>query len=126
MAARPEAARSGRVDQVRRPPRDRRQPALSDPDFFGRVKREFINSSADFIEADLRNPLLSRVLPSTEVDTVVHCGILWYPEEGKPAPAEEASGAPSRDSGGGTGPLSFGSEAVAGDPAPLAKSADPV
>jgi UDP-glucose 4-epimerase len=41
----------------------------------------------DFIEADLRSPLLSRVLPSTEADTVVHCGIIWYPEPGKPARA---------------------------------------
>jgi UDP-glucose 4-epimerase len=41
----------------------------------------------DFIEADLRSPLLSRLLPSTEADTVVHCGILWYPESGKPARA---------------------------------------
>jgi UDP-glucose 4-epimerase len=41
----------------------------------------------DFIEADLRSPLLSRLLPSTEADTVVHCGILWYPEPGKPARA---------------------------------------
>ena len=31
-------------------------------------------------------PLLSRLLPATEVDTVVHCGILWYPEPGKPGP----------------------------------------
>ena len=31
----------------------------------------------DFIEADLRGALISRLLPSTEVDTVVHCGILW-------------------------------------------------
>jgi UDP-glucose 4-epimerase len=29
----------------------------------------------------------SRLLPSTEVDTVVHCGILWYPEPDKPARA---------------------------------------
>jgi UDP-glucose 4-epimerase len=41
----------------------------------------------DFIEADLRSPLLSRLLPGTEADTVVHCGILWYPEPGKPARA---------------------------------------
>src|SRR4051795_5007470 len=41
----------------------------------------------DFIEADIRSPLVSRILPGTEVDTVVHCGILWYPEEGKPASA---------------------------------------
>ena len=39
----------------------------------------------DFIEADVRSAVISRVLPSTEVDTVVHCGILWYPEPGKPA-----------------------------------------
>jgi UDP-glucose 4-epimerase len=39
----------------------------------------------DFIEADLRSALISRLLPATEVDTVVHCGILWYPEPGKPA-----------------------------------------
>jgi UDP-glucose 4-epimerase len=39
----------------------------------------------DFIEADIRNPLLSRLLPGTRADTVVHCGILLYPEPGKPA-----------------------------------------
>src|SRR5215216_7473342 len=38
----------------------------------------------DFIEADIRSPLLSRLLPGTEADTIVHCGILWYPEAGKP------------------------------------------
>src|ERR671924_1356912 len=41
----------------------------------------------DFIEADIRTPLLSRLLPGTGADTVVHCGILWYPEPGKPARA---------------------------------------
>lgn len=41
----------------------------------------------DFIEADVRSALISRLLPQTEVDTVVHCGILWYPEPGKPARA---------------------------------------
>jgi UDP-glucose 4-epimerase len=41
----------------------------------------------DFIEADLRSALLSRLLPATEADTIVHCGILWYPEPGKPAKA---------------------------------------
>jgi UDP-glucose 4-epimerase len=41
----------------------------------------------DFIEADIRSPLLSRLLPGTRADTVVHCGILLYPEEGKPARA---------------------------------------
>jgi UDP-glucose 4-epimerase len=41
----------------------------------------------EFIEADIRNPVLSRILPGTEADTVVHCGILLYPEPGKPARA---------------------------------------
>jgi len=41
----------------------------------------------DFIEADLRSALLSRLLPVTEADTVVHCGIHWYPQPGKPARA---------------------------------------
>jgi len=40
--------------------------------------------ATEFIEADLRSSSLSRLLPSTEVDTVVHCGILWYPEPGRP------------------------------------------
>ena len=39
----------------------------------------------DFIEADIRGPLLSRLLPGIGADTVVHCGILWYPEPDKPA-----------------------------------------
>lgn len=41
----------------------------------------------DYIEADIRSNVLSRLLPATEVDTVVHCGILWYPEPGRPARA---------------------------------------
>jgi UDP-glucose 4-epimerase len=41
----------------------------------------------EFIECDIRSPVLSRLLPGTEVDTVVHCGILWYPEPGKPSRA---------------------------------------
>jgi UDP-glucose 4-epimerase len=39
----------------------------------------------DFIQADIRSPVLSRLLPPTAADTVVHCGILWYPERGRPA-----------------------------------------
>jgi len=39
----------------------------------------------DFIEADIRSPVLSRLLPQTEADTVVHCGVLWYPERARPA-----------------------------------------
>jgi len=38
----------------------------------------------ELIEADIRNPLFSRLLPTTEADTVVHCGFLWYPARGKP------------------------------------------
>ena len=41
----------------------------------------------EFIRADVRNPLLSRLLPQTEVDTVVHCDVLLVPEPGK-APAQ--------------------------------------
>src|SRR5687768_9665642 len=41
----------------------------------------------DYIEAEIRSAVLSRLLPATEVDTVVHCGILWYPEPGRPARA---------------------------------------
>ena len=43
--------------------------------------------STEFIEADIRNPVISRILPGLEPDVVVHCGILWYPEPGKPARA---------------------------------------
>jgi UDP-glucose 4-epimerase len=38
----------------------------------------------DFIEADVRSSVISRLLPVTEADTVVHCGILLYPQAGKP------------------------------------------
>jgi UDP-glucose 4-epimerase len=38
----------------------------------------------EFIEADIRNPALSRLLPSTAADTIVHCGIQLYPEPGRP------------------------------------------
>lgn len=41
----------------------------------------------ELIEVDLRSPTLSRVLPATGVDTVVHCGVLWFPGPGKPARA---------------------------------------
>jgi UDP-glucose 4-epimerase len=41
----------------------------------------------ELIEVDIRSPVLSRLLPSTGVDTVVHCGIVWYPEPDKPARA---------------------------------------
>jgi UDP-glucose 4-epimerase len=40
--------------------------------------------ATEYIEADVRSTVLSRLLPSTGVDTVVHCGILWYPEPGRP------------------------------------------
>src|ERR687898_2134486 len=38
----------------------------------------------EFIEADIRSPVLSRLLPALEPDTLVHCGFLWYPARGKP------------------------------------------
>jgi UDP-glucose 4-epimerase len=44
-------------------------------------------NQVDFIEADIRSPLISRLLPGMDVDTVVHCGIYWYPEPGKPSRA---------------------------------------
>jgi UDP-glucose 4-epimerase len=37
----------------------------------------------EFIRADVRNPLLAKLLPRTEVDTVVHCDVLLVPEPGK-------------------------------------------
>jgi UDP-glucose 4-epimerase len=44
-------------------------------------------SRTEFIRADVRNPLLSKLLPQTEVDTVVHCDVLLVPEPGK-APSQ--------------------------------------
>lgn len=38
----------------------------------------------ELIEVDIRSPMLSRLLRSTAVDTVIHCGILTYPEPDKP------------------------------------------
>jgi UDP-glucose 4-epimerase len=37
----------------------------------------------EFIRADIRNPVISRLLPQTGVDTVVHCDVLLAPEPGK-------------------------------------------
>ena len=41
----------------------------------------------EFIEADIRSPVLARLLPATRADTLVHAGVLLYPEPGKPARA---------------------------------------
>jgi len=41
----------------------------------------------EFVEADIRNPVISKVLPALEPDVVVHCGIILYPEEGRPSRA---------------------------------------
>lgn len=41
----------------------------------------------EFLEADIRSPVLARLVPAVEADTLVHTGILWYPEPGKPARA---------------------------------------
>src|ERR671935_2578875 len=37
----------------------------------------------EFIRADIRNPLISKLLPETGVDTVVHSDVLLAPEPGK-------------------------------------------
>ncbi len=37
----------------------------------------------EFIRADIRNPLISRLVPQTGVDTVVHSEVLLAPERGK-------------------------------------------
>ena len=37
----------------------------------------------EFIRADIRNPLISKLIPQTGVDTVVHSDILLAPEPGK-------------------------------------------
>ena len=41
----------------------------------------------ELLEADIRNPVISRILPPLEPDVLVHCGIVWYPEPDKPARA---------------------------------------
>ena len=41
----------------------------------------------EFIEADIRDPGISRILPALEPDVLVHCGIVWYPEKGRPSRA---------------------------------------
>jgi UDP-glucose 4-epimerase len=63
-----------------------------DPEIESIVGIDSVEPGADldrteFVEADLRSPVLSRVIPATEPDTVVHCGILWYPAPGKPVGA---------------------------------------
>src|SRR3954468_16305117 len=37
----------------------------------------------EFIRADIRNPMVAKLIPRTEVDTVVHCDVLLAPEPGK-------------------------------------------
>ncbi len=41
----------------------------------------------EVLEADIRSPVIARLLPSTGADTLVHAGILWYPEPDKPVRA---------------------------------------
>lgn len=38
-----------------------------------------------FVEVDLRDPSVARVIAEIDPDLVVHCGILWYPENGEPS-----------------------------------------
>lgn len=40
-----------------------------------------------FVEADIRNPVISKILPSLAPDVVVHCGIVLYPDEERPSRA---------------------------------------
>lgn len=41
----------------------------------------------EMLEVDIRSPALARLVPATGADTLVHAGILLYPETGKPARA---------------------------------------
>ena len=41
----------------------------------------------EFVEADIRSPDISRILPALEPDVLVHAGIVWYPEKGRPSRA---------------------------------------
>ena len=47
------------------------------------ARRPPTSQRTEFIRADIRNPLISKLLPQTEVDTVVHCDVLLVPEPGK-------------------------------------------
>lgn len=38
----------------------------------------------ELVEADIRGPEIARLLPPLEPDLLVHCGIVWYPQPGKP------------------------------------------
>lgn len=38
----------------------------------------------ELLEADIRDPEIARLLPPLEPDLLIHCGIVWYPEPGKP------------------------------------------
>lgn len=44
-------------------------------------------AGVEWLEADIRSPVLGRLLPSTGVDTVVHCGIVSHPGPQRPARA---------------------------------------
>lgn len=41
----------------------------------------------ELLDADIRSPVLARLVPATGADTLVHAGVLWYPGPGKPARA---------------------------------------
>lgn len=43
--------------------------------------------ATEFVEADIRNPVISRILPALEPDVVVHCGIILYPDKDRPSRA---------------------------------------
>lgn len=41
----------------------------------------------EFVEADIRDPAITGLIPEVGPDVVVHCGIIWFPEEGRPSRA---------------------------------------
>jgi UDP-glucose 4-epimerase len=43
--------------------------------------------ATEFVEADIRNPVISKILPALKPDVVVHCGIVLYPDEERPSRA---------------------------------------
>ena len=39
----------------------------------------------EYVEADIRDPSIARILPALHPNVVVHCGIILYPEEARPS-----------------------------------------
>lgn len=51
------------------------------------VRPAEVSGPIEFIEADIRDPAITGILPALRPDVVVHCGIIWFPEEGRPSRA---------------------------------------